>query len=144
MVRFLANLVLSVIGNAIGLVLAGLLLEGFHLSVSGFIYSVVFFTIAYTILSPFVLKMALRYVPALSGGIALVTVLIVLVLTSVFTQAIRIDNLTAWVVAPLIIWVATIVAGVVLPLFVFKKALGNVRQNNADNAAATAAAAKKG
>jgi len=83
-------------------------------------------------------------VPALSGGIALVTVLIVLVLTSVFTQAIRIDNLTAWVVAPLIIWVATIVAGVVLPLFVFKKALGNVRQNNADNAAATAAAAKKG
>lgn len=129
MIRFLANIALSIIGNAIGLIVAAALLDGFHLSVTGFFYSVLFFTVAYTILSPFVLKMALRYVPALSGGIALVTTLVVLILTSSLTDGVSIEGITAWVSAPLIVWLATVIAGVLLPLFIFKKALGNIRED---------------
>lgn len=132
MIRFLATLVLAIIGNAIGLLIASSFVEGFQVSASGFIVSILFFSIAYAILSPFVLKMALRYVPALSGGIALVTTFVVLFLTTLFTDAIRIESLTAWIVAPLVIWVATVLAGVVLPLFLFKKTLGAVKDARND------------
>ena len=134
MVRFLATIALGVIGNAIGLIIAALLLDGFHLNLSGFVYSVLVFTVAYTILSPFVLKMAIRYVPALHGGIALITTFIVLVLTGILTSGLRIEGITTWIVAPLIIWIATILAAVVLPLFLFKKALGNLQPGDTDKA----------
>lgn len=130
MIRFLATLALAVIGNAVGLIVASMIVDGFTVSSSGFVISIVFFTVAYAILSPFVLKMALRYLPALSGGIALVTTFVVLLLTTIFTDAVTIRGVTAWIVAPLIIWVMTIVASVVLPLFLFKKTLSNVKETH--------------
>ena len=121
MLRFLATTVLTLLGNAIGLLVASLILDGFNLSVQGFIWSVVFFTVAQIILAPFVFKMAVDYMPAFRGGVALVTILIVLILTTLFTGGLTIDGVIPWVLAPLIIWLVTILAGVLLPLFLFKK-----------------------
>lgn len=128
MLRFLATTVLTLLGNALGLLIASWLIEDFHVTVAGFIWSVVFFTITQLILAPFVLSMSLRYVPALRGGIALVTTFIVLILTTLFTGGVTIDGLTAWILAPLVIWLVSVLAGVLLPLFLFKKALGNVKE----------------
>lgn len=128
MLRFLATTVLTLIGNALGLLIASWLIDGFHVTVAGFIWSVVFFTIAQLILAPFVLSMSLRYVPALRGGIALATTFIVLILTTLFTGGVTIDGVTAWILAPLVIWLVSVLAGVLLPLFLFKKALGNVKE----------------
>ena len=128
MLRFLATTVLTLLGNALGLLIASWLIEDFHVTVAGFIWSVVFFTIAQLILAPFVLSMSLRYVPALRGGIALVTTFIVLILTTLFTGGVTIDGVTAWILAPLVIWLASVLAGVLLPLFLFKKVLGNVKE----------------
>lgn len=130
MLRFLATLVLTLLGNALGLIVASWLLDGFNLSVAGFLWSVLFFTIAQLILTPFVLSMSIRYLPVLRGGIALVTTLLVLFLTTLFTSGVEIRDLTAWILAPLIIWLTTVIAGVILPLFLFKKALGRVKSNN--------------
>lgn len=129
MLRFLATTVLTLIGNALGLLFASWLIEGFNLSAAGFIWSVVFFTIAQLILSPFVLSMSIRYLPALRGGIALVTTLVVLLLTTLFTGGLTIEGLTAWILAPLIIWLTSVLAGVLLPLVLFKKALGAAKDN---------------
>ena len=41
---------------------------------------------------------------------------------------VKIKDLTAWILAPLIIWLITVLAGVVLPLFIFKKTLSKVKQ----------------
>lgn len=124
MIRFLARTALTLLGNAIGLVVAALLLSGFHIDLLGFVFSVLFFTGVELLLEPFVLSMAIRYMPALRGGIALVTTLVGLLLTTIFTSGLSIDNLTTWLLAPLIIWLTVVVAGIVLPLFLFKKILG--------------------
>lgn len=133
MLRFLAITVLTLLGNALGLMIASWLLDGFNLSVTGFIWSVAFFTIAQLILTPFVLSMSLRYMPALRGGIALVTTLFVLWLTTLFTSGVEITDLTAWILAPLIIWLVTVLAGVVLPLFLFKKTLSNAKERRSND-----------
>ena len=129
MVRFLASTILFLLGNAIGLVAAALLVDGFSITGFGLFVSLLFFTAAQIILAPFILKLSIKYVPALRGGIALVTTFIVLWLTTVFTDGLTISSLTAWVVAPLIVWLFALLAGIVLPLFLFKKALGRVQND---------------
>lgn len=123
MFRLLATTLLTLLGNALGLLFASLLLDGFHVSGMGFIWSVIFFTIAQLILTPFVLSLSIRYLPALRGGIALVTTFVVLFLTTLFTSGVEIRGVTEWILAPLIIWLTTVLAGIVLPLFLFKKTL---------------------
>ncbi len=126
MMRMMAQAVLSVLGNAVGLVAASLLLPDFRITGSGFVVSLLFFTIAQIILGPFVLKMAIRYMPVLSGGIALVTTLVVLILTMIFTDGLHISGIATWIAAPLVVWLSTVIAGILLPLVMFKKALGRV------------------
>lgn len=129
MIRFMVRTALTVLANAAGLLIATLVLPGFHINLLGFVVSVLFFSGIEILLEPLVLKMALRYLPALRGGIALVTTLAGLLLTVFFTDGIRIDNLTTWVIAPMIIWLAVILANVVLPMFLFKNILQGVQEN---------------
>lgn len=121
--RFIASSALTLLGNAAGLMIASLLLTGFHIRPLGFVVSVLFFTGVDILLSPFVLKMALRYLPALRGGIALVTTLVGLLLTSIFTDGLSINGLSTWVMAPLIIWLSVLLASILLPMVIFKKTL---------------------
>lgn len=123
MLRFLAQSLLTILGNAIGLLIASLILPDFRITGFGFLMSVLFFTIAQIILAPFVLKMAIRYAPALRGGIALVTTFAVLALTSIFTSGLRISGVATWIAAPLVVWLATVLMGILLPLVLFKKTL---------------------
>lgn len=134
MIRFLARSVLMLLGNAVGLLIAALVLPGFHINVVGFIVSVLFFTGVEILFEPFVLKMAIKYMPALRGGIALVTTLVGLLLTIIFTSGLTIDNLTTWVLAPLIVWLSAVLASVILPLFMFKKVLHEVKENREEKA----------
>lgn len=133
MMRFIASTVLTLLGNAVGLIIASLLLTNFHMHPIGFIVSVLFFTGVEILLEPFVIKMALRYLPALRGGIALVTTLAGLLLTVIFTDGITIDGLATWVMAPLVIWLSVVVAAIVLPMFLFKKTLQAVKEKRSDS-----------
>jgi hypothetical protein len=130
MMRFIASSVLTLLGNAAGLIIASLLLNDFHIHPVGFIVSVVFFTGVEILLGPFVLKMALRYLPALRGGIALVTTLVGLLLTSMFTDGLSIDGLSTWIMAPLIIWLSVLLAAILLPMVIFKKTLAAAKQHS--------------
>lgn len=125
MIRFLILSLLTLLGNAIGLIVAAILLSGFHIQPLGFIVSALFFTGIEILLKPFILKMSIKYIPALRGGIALVTTFVGLLLTTLFTNGLRIDDITTWIAAPLIVWLAVVLAGIVLPMFLFKQALGN-------------------
>ncbi len=126
MVRFFASTVITLLANALGLLIAALLLDGFHVQTVGFVVSVLFFTVVEILFEPFIVKMALRYLPALRGGIALVSTLVGLLLTSIFTDGLKIDGLSTWVMAPLVIWLSVLLAGILLPLVIFKKTLQKV------------------
>ena len=60
MIRFLAQAALTLIGNALGLIAAALVLPDFQISGFGFTVSIVFFTVAQIVLAPFVLKLAIK------------------------------------------------------------------------------------
>ena len=128
MMRFLASSVLTLLGNAAGLVIASLLLSGFHIHPLGFVVSVLFFTGVEILFEPFIIKLALRYMPALRGGIALVTTLVGLLLTSMFTDGLSINGLNTWIMAPLVIWLSVLLAGILLPMVIFKKTLDAAKQ----------------
>lgn len=59
------------------------------------------------------------------------TTFIVLILTTLFTGGVTIDSVAAWVLAPLVIWLVSVLAGIVLPLVLFKKVLGGAKEKAA-------------
>ena len=134
MLRFLASTVITLAANAIGLLVAAVALSGFEVNAVGFIVSVGLFTLVEVLFEPFIISMALRYVPALRGGIALVTTVVGLLAVVTFTDGIQIDGFTTWLFAPLIIWLTVVVATLVLPLVMFKKTLSKVKENRAEKA----------
>jgi hypothetical protein len=131
MVRFLASVALHLIANAVGLAIASLVLPGFHIEALGFVVSVLLFTAVEVLLGPFVLKMAIQYAPALRGGIALVTTFLGLLVTSSLTDGLRIEGVTTWVLAPLIVWLCVLLAAILLPMVLFKNVLGEARERRA-------------
>lgn len=129
MIKFIARAVLVLLANAAGIILATVLLSGFSIYLSGFITSVVFFTIFELLFEPFIVKMAVRYLPALRGGIALVTTFVGLLLTSLFTSGLEIQGLSTWLLASLIIWITVVIMGVVLPMFLFRNILQTAKSS---------------
>ena len=61
--------------NLVGLIIADLVLDDLSIEWQAYIVAVAFFTLVEVIVGPLVTKMALQSVPALRGGIALVTTL---------------------------------------------------------------------
>ncbi len=123
MVRLLARLTLNLLSNAIGLVAAALLLDGFSIDAASFVVAVVIFTLSTAILGPFIASLALKGASFLMGGIALVTTLVGLIVTTLLSSGISIRGLSTWVVATLVIWIFSILGNVLLPLVLFKKTL---------------------
>ncbi|MFT3973402.1 MAG: phage holin family protein [Amaricoccus sp.] len=123
MVRLIAQTVVELIANAIGLIVAALLLPGFTLSVASFFIAVAIFSAARVILAPLVFKLSLKYARALTGGIALVSTFVGLLVTTWLSTGIAITGASTWVIATLVVWVFGVVAMLLLPLVVFKKTL---------------------
>lgn len=127
MLRLLAAIALHLLANAVGLAIAAALLKGFSVDVKTFIVVVVVFTIIEFVLAPLVTKISVQYASALRGGVALVTTLVGLIVTTLVSDGLRIDGLSAWVVGTLIVWLGGVLAALVLPLFIFKKATSEQR-----------------
>lgn len=131
MLRLLANLTLAVLANAVGLLAASLLLDDFSINGTAFVVAVLIFSAVTTVLGPLITKIALTSAPYLMGGIALVTTLIGLIITSLVSDGIAINGATTWAVATLVVWMFSLIGSVLLPLVIFKKTLEKHKANNA-------------
>ena len=125
MVKFLARTALLLLANAVALVAASIFLTGFAIKGVGFVVAVCIFTASTVILEPLITRIARQNAPYLLGGIALVTTFVGLLLTTLVTDGLSIIGIATWVIATLIIWLASIVASLVLPRFLFKEVLGD-------------------
>ena len=123
MIRLLVRVFLALLANAVGLLAASALLDGFHIQASGFITAVIIFTLATVILGPLVISIALRNIPVLMGGVALVTTLVGLIITDWLSDGLNITGASTWILATLIVWLCSLLATVVLPLLFFKELL---------------------
>ena len=125
MIRLLARMTLELLANAVGLLVAAWLLDGFSMTTSAFVVIVLIYSALKFVLDPLILKMSIQYVPALRGGIALVTTLVSLVITSLVNDGLQIKGVDTWILATLIVWLFGLIASLLLPVFVFKNALSD-------------------
>ena len=123
MVRLIAAIVVELVANAIGLLVAKWLLPGFVITPAGFLWVIVIFTAARFILAPLIFKLSFKYVRAITGGIALVTTFVGLLVTTWLTDGLQITGFSTWVIATLVVWFFGVIAVLVLPLVIFKKVL---------------------
>jgi low temperature requirement protein LtrA len=123
MIRMLIRVGIHLLANAIGLIVATAVLGGMAITSASFVIAVLIFTVVEVIADPLVTKIAITSVPALRGGVALVTTFLGLLVTTWLSSGLRIEGATTWVMATLIVWLAALLADVILPVFLVKKAV---------------------
>jgi hypothetical protein len=121
MVRAFFSVLVHLIANALGLILAAWILEDVTLNASGFLIALLIFTGIEIVIQPLIIQTSMRHARALSGSSALIASFIALVVTVWLTDGLQIHGGTAWLLATVIIWAAALLAGILLPMFVFKR-----------------------
>lgn len=125
MIRFLLHTAANLVLSAVALLLSGLILsEWVTLQMGGFFVTVIVFTIAQSILSPFVFNVARQHASALLGGIGLVSTFLALWVATLFEGGIRVTGL-GWVLAPLVIWLVTALGGWIIMGVLLKRYFEN-------------------
>lgn len=127
MIRLAARAVISLLANAVGLLVANALLDDMALNVAGFVTAVVIFTVVAVVIEPLIRQIAIKNLPAILGSSALIATLVSLILTSLISDGLRISGLTTWVLATVVVWAAALAANLLLPLVIFKRVLAEAR-----------------
>jgi putative membrane protein len=123
MIRFLLSIVIHFAANAVGLLVAAALLEDMSVSGTAFVIAVAIFTLVEAVVGPMIRQAAVKNAQALLGGTALVVTFLGLLVTSLISDGLRIEGVSTWLLATVIVWVAALLATLVLPLIFVKKAV---------------------
>ena len=107
--RWLVSIGLALVANAVGLLLASLLLDDFEIDATSFVAAVVIFSILTLLLRPILVWVVARFARPLLGVVALVTTFLILLVTDVVSDGISIEGATTWILATVIVWLATVV-----------------------------------
>ena len=127
MIRLIVRTLIALVANAVGLLVAAAVLDGMHMNVSGFVVGVIIFTVASALTQPFLASQFRRSRSAALGGVSLIATFIALVVTDIFSEGFSINGLSTWIAATVIVWVAALIAGFILPFLGLKKFLENRR-----------------
>jgi uncharacterized membrane protein YvlD (DUF360 family) len=115
-IRALIAAGLALIGNAFGLLVAAAVLDDMEITGAAFVLAVVIFTIVEVVIQPLLIQLAAKSASALRGATALVATLVSLVVTSLVSDGLTITGASTWLWATLIVWFASMIAGIILPL----------------------------
>lgn len=121
MVRLFYWLVALVIANAVGLLLAVALLPGFRIDAMSFVIVALVFSGVQVLADPLLTKISIKSVPALRGSVALVTAFVGLFVTDFFIDGMSVGGISNWLAATLLVWLGSLIAGLLLPIYVLKR-----------------------
>jgi uncharacterized membrane protein YvlD (DUF360 family) len=128
MIRLLVRTLIAVAANAVGLIVASIVLDGFEINVASFIVAVVIFTIVFAVLTPFLAVQLRRLGNGAIGATALIATLVSLLITDLISDGFSISGVGTWIAAAVIVWLAALVAAFVLPFLGLKKFLEDNRR----------------
>jgi hypothetical protein len=117
----LISTVAYLVANAIGLLVAVILLPGFAIDPLAFLIAVGVFSLVQSVLGPLITKISFKRVPQLMGGIALVTIFVGLFVTDMIMSGMEIGGISNWLAATLLVWLGSLTASILLPIYVFKQ-----------------------
>lgn len=128
MIRILVRALVFVGSAAVGLLAAATLIDGVEVTWQGFLVTVVVYALVQSIISPFLIKVAAANARAFLGGIGLVATFVALVVASLVGDALTISGgVATWVLASLVVWLATAVATLLLPFALLKAGVESAR-----------------
>jgi uncharacterized membrane protein YvlD (DUF360 family) len=125
LVRLLVRTLILLVANAVGLLIAALVLDKMEIDVTGFIIAVVIFTVILALLQPFFASHLQRRnaSAAALGGVSLIATLVALIVTDLISDGFDISGVTTWIVAAVIVWASSLLAAFILPYLGLKKYL---------------------
>lgn len=134
MIMFLIRALIFLASAALGLVIADLVLEGFTIDWSnwwGFLLAAVIFAVLQSVLAPWLARIAQRNAPALLGGIGIVSTFAALLIVVLIPGAGLSIGLPwwTWIAAPVLVWVVTALAALLLPAIFIKKKVAERRSS---------------
>lgn len=129
MIRFVVRAAIFLVSAAIGLLVAAGLVDGVDVTPSGFLVAVVLFAVIQSVLSPFIAKVAAKNAAALLGGVGLLSTFVALWLTTLIGDSLTIDGgVATWITTTVIVWLATALATLLLPLVLVRAGLEAARE----------------
>jgi hypothetical protein len=129
MIRLALQTAATIIANAAGLLLAATLLSGFRIDALSFVVVLLVFSGVMILTGPLVTKIAITSMPQIRGSIALVTVFFGLKVTEWFMTGFVIGGLSNWLAATLLVWLGSLVAEILIPIYLFKQLRDNGNRN---------------
>ena len=127
MIRFLVRTLIALVANAIGLIVAAIVLDDVELDATSFVVAVVIFTAVFVLLQPFLAVNLRRMGPGMLGAVSLLATLVSLIVTDLLTDGLSISGVLTWILAALIVWLVALVATLLLPVLGLKKFLDERR-----------------
>jgi putative membrane protein len=127
-IRLLVRLLIALVSNGVGLIVAAVVLDGMTLNATGFVVSVVIYTILFALLQPFLVSVLRRGPRPVLGGVALIATLVSLIVTTIVTDGLSIDGIGTWFAATVIVWLASVLAAFILPFLGLRKLLDERRR----------------
>jgi len=124
MVRFLWTTLIYLLSSAVGLLVANWILDDMTVTAAAFVWVVVIFTAVQAIITPFLFTAVRRNASALVGAVGLLSTFVSLLVAYWLSDGLKISGSITWLWATLIIWLVTMLATLLLPLFIAKEALG--------------------
>jgi cytochrome c biogenesis factor len=128
-IRLVVRTVIVLLGNAVGLIVCSLALDDFEINATGFIVSLLIFTVAVALMTPFLSSVMQRNrsTSAALGGVALISTFVALVITDLLSDGLEISGVGTWIAATVIVWLGSLIAVFVLPYLGLKKYLEEQR-----------------
>jgi putative membrane protein len=120
LVRMLISIAIKLGANAIGLILAALILANVSINAGAFIVALLIFTGVEVIAEPVLHKAAMGGLRLFEGGVALIATFVGLVVTDFFSIGLSIHGVTTWLLATLVVWLGAVLGGLVLPALFLK------------------------
>ena len=124
----LVSAVVYLVANAVGLLVADGVLDDVSIEASAFFTAVAIFTVVEVVIEPLIIQTGMRHQRALIGSSALIATFVGLVITVLVSDGLSISGALTWVLATVIVWVATLLAGMVLRALFVKKAATETRR----------------
>jgi hypothetical protein len=121
----LIRVAIALLGAAIGLIIAGVVLDDMTLDGPAFVLAIIIFVVLTAVLEPLIEKIGDEHVSLIATFSSLITTFLALLITDIVSDGLNITGAVTWVLATLIVWACTALATWIL-LRMFIK---NVREN---------------
>lgn len=121
MVRFLIRVAVFLGAAALGLLLAALLIPGFHIHAAGFIVAIVVFAAAQALIEWLIERIFHRSAPTVAGIAGLASTFLALWLATLLSDGLSFDGIAAWILAAVVVWIATALLGWLATRFILNR-----------------------